>query len=107
MNDTIQLKLALLGLGNVEAGLNHLKASVNSLQGAAKAFSTLGGITTAVGVGSLGAIALAIGNLTKEAINNADAMGKLAQKAGAPIRELSGLAYAGKLADVTQDGLRV
>src|SRR3954470_23821122 len=105
VNDTIQLKLALLGLSSVEAGLNHLKGSLNGVQVAAKTISTVGGLTTVLGVGSIGAAALALANFTKHAIESADALGKLGQKAGLPVTELSGLAYSAKLSDVGVDEL--
>src|SRR5207302_3454559 len=96
-----------LGLSDVEAGLNHLKTSLRGIEGAAKSLSTLGGLTSAVGVASIGAIAVAIGELTKGAINSAAEFGKLAQKAGAPVEELSALAYSARLSEVSVDDLRI
>ncbi|MDQ3288653.1 MAG: hypothetical protein M3Q42_10425 [Pseudomonadota bacterium] len=51
--------------------------------------------------------AVAVAALTKKAINNADEIGKAAQKIGTSTEKLSGLAYAAKLADVELGGLQI
>lgn len=65
----------------------------------------------AVGIAGLGAAAtaggIAIGALTKSAIDLADNMGKTAQKIGIASESLSRLEYAAKLSDVTLGQLQV
>lgn len=54
---------------------------------------------------AMAAIGASLVAATKSAINAADEIGKTAQKIGISVRELSGLVYAGKLADATLDDL--
>lgn len=56
------------------------------------------GVTAAIG---------GIGALTKAAIDNADEMGKMAQKAGVTVEAFSALSYAAKLSDVSNEQLKV
>ena len=55
---------------------------------------------------ALTAVTAALTAITKGAIDSADEVGKAAQKIGVAVRELSGLVYAGKLADATLDDLQ-
>ena len=62
-------------------------------------------IGKAIGIGFTAA-ATGLTFLTKQAIDNADQLGKLSQKVGISVEELSKLAYAAKLADVDLVGLQ-
>lgn len=68
----------------------------------AKALKQFGKIA---GTAIAGAIT-GFGVLVKNAIDNADEMGKLAQKVGIATEELSAFSYAAKLADVDTEGLQ-
>lgn len=92
--------------------IQRLGNSMQGLQGKVKnlktAVSGLGGAFAALGVGlSAGAI----GAFLKGAIDQADAMGKLATRTGIAANQLQAFVNAGKLADVSQSqltsGLRV
>jgi len=58
----------------------------------------------AIGV-AIGAAAVAIGVGIKNAIDRADSLGKMAQKVGIPVEELSKLSLAARLADVSLETL--
>lgn len=57
-------------------------------------------------IGAASAAAAGFAVMVKSAINNADELGKLSQKAGIAVDDLSKLAYAAKLSDVELGGLQ-
>lgn len=77
-----------------------LAQAQGSLAKFASVLTKFGGI--AVGALSLGAVAVSI----RATVNHMDELGKVAQKIGIPVGELSKLEYAAKLADVSLDDLR-
>src|SRR5437899_10336341 len=91
-SNTINLKLALQGLATVEAGLRDLKTHLNEAGKATKeAFesSPIGALGSALSIA-------AMVEMTHKAIENADALGKLAERTGVATPELSGLSFAAK-----------
>lgn len=95
MGQPITIQMRLNGLAQVQAGL---KAVGNSFKGL---FAPL------AGVASVTAATTAITQLVRNSINMADEMGKLAQRAQAPVEAFSALNYAAKLADVSAGDLQV
>lgn len=89
--NTISLKMSLSGIQAVESQLRgftgKLASNLNAVRGAAAA------AMAALGVGT-------IAHFTKEAINAADEAGKMAQKVGIAVEQLTAMQYAAKLADV-------
>lgn len=75
------------GIERAKKGTESLKSQLTTLGTAALAAST------------------ALGYMVKQSINNMDALGKQAQMAGVTVESLSKLAYAAKLADVSQEEL--
>ena len=75
------------GIEKAKKGAESLKSQLTTLGTAALAAST------------------ALGYMVKQSINNMDALGKQAQMAGVTVESLSKLAYAAKLADVSQEEL--
>lgn len=55
---------------------------------------------------AMAGITAALTAATKGAINTADEIGKMAQKIGTSVKDLSGLAYAGKLADASLEDIQ-
>ena len=99
--------------GSTVIGALHAYLGIDSAEfvtGARKAQGTLASLhksfkTFAVTAGS----ALALGGVTavlKSAIDRMDEMGKSAQKMGMPVEQLSGLAFAARLADVNLEELQ-
>lgn len=81
-------------------------------------FTIIFGVNTATAIAGLrrfgtqatlamAGITAALTAATKGAINTADEIGKMAQKIGTSVKDLSGLAYAGKLADASLQDLQV
>lgn len=83
-----------LNTGEFTQGIERAKKSTESLK---SQLTTLG--TAAL------AASTALGYMVKQSINNMDALGKQAQMAGVTVESLSKLAYAAKLADVSQEDL--
>jgi len=75
------------GVDRAKKGTESLKSQLTTLGTAALAAST------------------ALGYMVKQSINNMDALAKQAQMAGVTVESLSKLAYAAKLADVSQEEL--
>ena len=75
------------GIERAKKGTESLKSQLTTLGTAALAAST------------------ALGYMVKQSINNMDALAKQAQMAGVTVESLSKLAYAAKLADVSQEEL--
>lgn len=96
-DNNISLRFGVSGLSTVLGSVGQLSSKLLGISGA---LSALG-----AGFASVASVA-AIAGLTHTAIQSADALGKLAQKAGVAVNELSGLAFAGKIADASQDDLR-
>lgn len=66
--------------------------------------NAIGKSAAAIGIAMAGA-AVALGVAIKGAINEADNLGKMAQKIGIPVKELSALKYVADLADLSLDDL--
>lgn len=81
-------------LGAMEKHFGNMGSVVNGLKGA------LAGLGVALSAG-------AFAGWVKSAIDAADEMGKMSQKIGLSVENLSGLKYAGELADVSLDQLGV
>jgi hypothetical protein len=95
--NAIRMKLSLSGLSQVENGLRALRGGFSSIHGALARVGV--SLTSALSVG-------AFANLTKQAINTADSMGKLAQKTGTAVQDLSALTHSSRLADVQLETLQ-
>ena len=82
-----------------EEGFARMRESAKrGVEGIGEAFTTLTGISPAqLGIGALAA---GLGEITRRAIETGDQLNKMAQRTGASVSTLSGLAYAGDLADV-------
>lgn len=100
MADAIASLKVLLGLDSAQFSTG-LKKSNSELSGFAKSAGLAG---AAIGA-AIAASAVAIGAAIKGAIDNADELGKSAQKVGVTVEELSRLKYAAELSDVSLDGL--
>lgn len=107
-----------------EAAAKRIKSSFSGLKGEVGEFGSglrgvvenLSGLSLGgeLGLGALGGVAAALGGVAlavKNTADQADALGKLAQKTGSTTEELSKLQYAASLSDVTNEklssGLRV
>jgi hypothetical protein len=95
---------------------NVVQIIINGVDNSVKAFATSkSGLialekaarTAAISFAALGAASVATGLLsfTKDAIDNADAMGKMAQKAGIAVEDFSRLAYSADLNEVSAEQL--
>lgn len=99
----LSLALTIKVVDEASAQLKKLNADFNKISnnweklGFAMGAALKVGVTAAIG---------GLTALTKNAIDNADEMGKLAQKAGITVEAFSGLAYAAKLSDVSNEQLK-
>jgi hypothetical protein len=101
-NDSqVTIRMALAGQQSVIAGILNVSRVATAAQSAlANSFRNLvAPLTTALTAGALA-------KFTQDAIANADAMGKMAQKVGVTTEQMSLLTYSGKLADASQEDLR-
>lgn len=93
--------IVITAVDNTKVAINSVKSGINSLTTAATTVSgVLGGLGLALGTG-------AIISAIKSTADYADEMGKAAQKVGTTTEALSGLKYAGDLADVSFEQLQV
>lgn len=93
--------IVINAVDNTKVAIQSAKSGLNSLSSAAGSVnSVLGGLGLALGTGSLIAA-------VKNTADFADEMGKAAQKVGTTTEALSGLKYAGDLADVSFEQLQV
>lgn len=100
MADT-KASIVITAVDNTKVAINSVKSGINSLTTAATTVSgVLGGIGLALGTGS-------IISAIKSTADYADEMGKAAQKVGTTTEALSGLKYAGDLADVSFEQLQI
>lgn len=83
-------------LGKIERAAASMGASVTG---------SLGGVIKGLGALGIGLAAVDFISKTRDALEHADALGKLAQKTGLAVDELSRMAYAAKLADVSNETL--
>lgn len=83
-------------LGKIERAAASMGASVTG---------SLGGVIKGLGALGIGLAAVDFISKTRDALEHADALGKLAQKTGVAVDELSRMAYAAKLADVSNETL--
>jgi cell division septum initiation protein DivIVA len=89
----VELGARTAGLTN---GLKTLGAGINNVMGTLRRFAPQ--LTAILGAGALG-------RLTKQSLDAADATAKMAQSAGQAVDAFSKLSYAGKLASVSQEQL--
>lgn len=93
--------IVINAVDNTKVAIQSAKSGLNSLSTAAGSVtSVLGGLGLALGTGTLIAA-------IKNTADFADEMGKAAQKVGTTTEALSGLKYAGDLADVSFEQLQV
>lgn len=93
--------IVINAVDNTKVAIQSAKSGLNSLTTAAGSVtSVLGGLGLALGTGTLIAA-------IKNTADFADEMGKAAQKVGTTTEALSGLKYAGDLADVSFEQLQV
>lgn len=83
-------------LGKVERAAASMGASITG---------SLGGVLKGLGALGIGLAAVDFVSKTRDALDHADALGKLAQKTGLAVDELSRYSYAAKLADVSNETL--
>lgn len=98
---------AVIGALRVNLGLNSagFRSGLDQSQGRLSRFGSFAkGAFLAVGAAAIGAAA-AMGAVVKSAINTADEISKMSQRVGVSVENLSRLAYAGSLADVSLDTL--
>jgi hypothetical protein len=93
-------------IDHISPALNNLSANTGVLQSAIAGLA--GGLAAGAALAvfeklgeAIGEIITAIPKLTMEAIENADAMGKMAQRTGVALEELQSLTLAAELADVS------
>lgn len=100
--------------GNAVIGALRVDLGINTAQfedGLKRARAGLSGFGAAAGPAFAGvaaaaaAVGAAVGAGVKNALDRADELGKIAQKAGGSVKGISELAYAGDLADVSLDQL--
>lgn len=97
-NDSqVTIRMALAGQQQVIFGLFNVRDAAKSLEGSFR--QLLAPLTAVLSAGALA-------KLTDDAIKNADAMGKMAQKVGVSSEQFSILSYTGKLADASQEDLQ-
>jgi anion-transporting ArsA/GET3 family ATPase len=85
-------------LARLSADMGKATKTVDDAMGRIKRSADIA--TKALGLIGVGVSVGALSNLVKRTADFADGMGKAAQKAGTTVEALSGLAYAGELADV-------
>lgn len=98
---------AVIGALRVNLGLNSagFRSGLDQSQSRLSRFGSFAkGAFVAMGAAALGAAA-AMGAVVKSAINSADEISKMSQRVGVSVENLSRLAYAGSLADVSLDTL--
>lgn len=91
---------------NVARLQKDMAKSTRLVEGAGKKMqSTISSVKTAFAALGVGVSAAAFGSFVKNTADAADQLGKLSQKVGVSVEQLSALQYAGKLSDVSMDQL--
>jgi hypothetical protein len=107
----VRVRLSAEGVQEVVNAFKQIQAEAEkSGKGAGRALNFLTGQAAALGrllpTLSFAAVAAGATVLTKRALENADALGKLEQKTGLTVETLSTLSFAARTADVDQEQLR-
>ena len=107
----VRVRLSAEGVQEVVNAFKRIQAEAEkSGKGAGHALNFLSGQAAALGrllpTLSFAAIAAGATVLTKRALENADALGKLEQKTGLTVETLSTLSFAARTADLDQEQLR-
>jgi hypothetical protein len=107
----VRVRLSAEGVQEVVNAFKRIQAEAEkSGKGAGRALNFLSGQAAALGrllpTLSLAAVAAGATVLTKRALENADALGKLEQKTGLTVETLSTLSFAARTADLDQEQLR-
>ncbi len=107
----VRVRLSAEGVQEVVNAFKRIQAEAEkSGKGAGRALNFLTGQAAALGrllpTLSFAAIAAGATLLTKRALENADALGKLEQKTGLTVETLSTLSFAARTADLDQEQLR-
>ena len=98
---------SLIGSLRVALGLDSAEftAGIKKAQGDLKIFGAQVTISVESIVGAISRLSRALPDIVKHSIDHADALGKMAQKAGVSVQALSRLEYAARLSDVSMEGL--
>ena len=105
----VRVRLSAEGVRDVVSSLKAIERQAKdtasargfgALNGALREFK---GLLPAIGVGAL---AVGIGSLVRNALQGADALGKLSQKTGATVEDLSALNVVGRLTDVSLEQIQ-
>ncbi len=107
----VRVRLSAEGVQEVVNAFKRIQAEAEkSGKGAGRALNFLSGQAAALGrllpTLSFAAVAAGATVLTKRALENADALGKLEQKTGLTVETLSTLSFAARTADLDQEQLR-
>lgn len=99
---------AVIGALRVTLGLDSAQFEKGANEAAGKAKMLGDKLKVGLAAASVAASAalVAIGDGVRDALNEADQMGLMAQKIGIPVEELSKLSYAAKLSDVSMGSLQ-